>query len=59
MVEEDIAANLETYGVSSVDEFKQNYNFDEYKSYLMNKKALDIIIGSANVVAPESSTDAQ
>ena len=52
MVEEDILANLDTYGVSSLDEFKENYNIDEYKSYLMNMKALDLIKQNATIVEP-------
>jgi len=57
-VEEDITANLSNYGVSSLEEFKENYNIDEYKSYLMNKKALDIIIENANIVEPsQEETD--
>ena len=57
MVEDDIAANLENYGVSTVEEFKENYNIDEYKSYLINRKALEIIKENAKIVAPAQSTD--
>ena len=57
MVEKDIEENLSNYGVTSVEEFKNNYNYDEYKSYLINKKALDIIIENANIVAPSSTED--
>ena len=57
MVEEDIAANLENYGVSTVEEFKENYNIDEYKSYLINRKALEIIKENAKIVAPAQATD--
>ena len=59
MVEADIEENLSNYGVSSVEEFKNNYNYDEYKSYLINKKALDIIIENANIVAPTATQDVE
>ena len=57
MVEEDIAENLENYGVSTVEEFKENYNIDEYKSYLINRKALEIIKENAKIVAPAQAMD--
>jgi len=56
-VEEDILANLENYGVSSVEEFKQSYNIDDYKSSLINKKAAEIIVSNANIVAPETTAE--
>ncbi|MCR4750438.1 MAG: trigger factor [Lachnospiraceae bacterium] len=58
MVEEDIAANLDKYGVSTLDEFKEKYNIEEYKAYLVNRKAVELIKENANIIAPSASEDA-
>lgn len=49
-VEKSIAEECASYGLSSVDEFKEKYNVDEYKSYLMSRKAIEIIRDKAKIV---------
>lgn len=45
-----IEEEYEKYGFASVDEFKNSYNLDEYKAYLMSRKALDIIRAKSTIV---------
>lgn len=48
----DIMTNFESYGCTSVEDFKEKYDVEEYRAYLMNIKALEIVENSATIVEP-------
>ncbi len=49
-VEKSITENYASYGCESEDDFKAQYDFDEYKTYLMNRKVIDLIREKATIV---------
>ena len=42
-VEAEIEAKYADYGCESADDFKEKYDAEEFKAYLMNQKVIDII----------------
>ena len=42
-VEAEIEANYAEYGCESVDDFKEQFDAEEFKAYLMNQKVMEII----------------
>ena len=49
-IEKAIEEAYEGYGYESVDAFKAATNMEEYKSYLINRKAMDLIREKATIV---------
>ena len=49
-IEKAIEEAYEGYGYESVDAFKAATNMEEYKSYLVNRKAMDLIREKATIV---------
>lgn len=46
-VEAEIEAKYAEYGCESVDDFKEQYDAEEFKAYLMNQKVMEIIKNNA------------
>ena len=57
VIKKEIEDNLEEYGCKSYEEFAAQYDLDEFKSYMVNQKAIDIIIENAQIVAPAPAED--
>lgn len=51
-VEKDIEEKYATYGCESVDDFKEKYNVEDYKSYLCSMKAIEIVKENLKIVEP-------
>lgn len=49
-VEKSIEEEYASYGLASAEEFKEQYEIEEYKAYLMSRKAIDLIRAKANIV---------
>ncbi len=49
-VEKAVEEQYADYGFASAEEFKNSYNLDEFKAYLMSRKALDIIREKAEII---------
>ena len=56
VLDKDIADNYATYQCTSVDDFKEKYDVEEYRAYLINTKAMDIVKANATVVEPKEET---
>ncbi len=52
-VNKDIEENYAEFGCTSADEFREMYDVEEYKAYLMTNKAIEIVKEKANIVAPK------
>lgn len=56
-VKKSIEEHCAEFGCQSADEFLAQYDIDDYKSYLINEKATEVILNNINAVAPtEDST---
>lgn len=53
---EEINNMYADFGYKTVEEFKNNVDLDDFKSYVINKKAVEILKGYATIVAPAEKT---
>lgn len=56
-VEECLKNDFADFGFASADEFKKNVNTEDLKSYLINKRAAEIVKSNASVVAPKKAEE--
>ncbi|MCR5798994.1 MAG: trigger factor [Lachnospiraceae bacterium] len=58
-VDEAVKANYSSFGFNSVEEFLAQIDIDDYKSYLINEKAAQIIVDNVKVVPPTPDVTAE
>lgn len=52
-VEKEIEARYEEYGCESPEDFKEQFEVDQFKAYLMTNKVIELVKEKATVVAPK------